>query len=69
MPTVAEEIKRLKKAIDALSEGIRLEWKDLAERPMTLEERVGIRKVIAVRDTELAELIERRWALVEGRSG
>lgn len=67
MPTVKEELARLKRDIDGLLEANRLDWVDLAEKPMTRDDRVGMRKQIALRNVDLIDLLDRVWATIEDR--
>jgi len=67
MPTVEEELLRLKRDIDGLLESNRLDWLELAEKPMTREDRLAIRKAIASRNVDLHDLLERKWAIINGR--
>lgn len=65
--TVGDELTRLQRDIDGLLEANRLEWQELAGKPMSREERLGVRKSISLRNEELLDLLERKWALIEGR--
>ena len=75
MPTVHEELATLKVAIEVLLEANRLDWVELAEKPMTREERLNVRKAIAHRDIkaiahrdiELVDLVERKWEIIHGQ--
>ena len=67
MTTVEDELKRLNCDIEGLLEFNRLDWLALAEKPMSREERLTLRKAIAARSIDLSDLMERKWAIIKGR--
>jgi hypothetical protein len=58
-------LKILQRDIDALLKTKRLDWIALANEPMSLEQRIIVRKAIAARDVDLLELLRRKWILEE----
>ena len=59
------ELEMLQRDIDVILEANHLDWLALANELMSSEQRITIRKAIAVRDIELVELLRRKWNLDE----
>jgi hypothetical protein len=55
---VTEE-EKLRRDIETLREAIRLDWADLAQLPLTPEERQGIRHNVTICVRDLADLLAR----------
>jgi hypothetical protein len=65
-PAVAlSELEILQRDIDGLLDTNRLDWLALANEPMSSEQRIEVRKAIAVRNVDLLELLQRKWTLEE----
>jgi hypothetical protein len=62
------ELECLERDIETLRESNRRAWLELATSPMEPTQRLALRKVIAARDIELFDLIERKWALTPRRA-
>jgi hypothetical protein len=59
------ELEILQRDIDGLLDTNRLDWLALANEPMSSEQRIEVRKAIAVRNVDLLELLQRKWTLEE----
>ena len=59
------ELEMLQRDIDGLLDTNRLDWLALANEPMSSEQRIEVRKAIAVRNVDLLELLQRKWTLEE----
>lgn len=57
------ESELIRRDIDSLLNDNQLDWLALAKEPMSSEERIAVRKSIAVRDIDLLELLQRKWTL------
>ena len=62
---MAEELEKLERDIASLRKSTRLDWEELATKPMSPHERLERRKAIASRDVHLYDLLQRKWALTE----
>ena len=57
------ELEKLQRDIDTILESNERDWNELASKPFTKDERLGLRKGIAMREVELADLLQRKWEL------
>jgi hypothetical protein len=64
---MADDLGQLQRDIEGLLEANRLDWLELAAKPMCSHERFERRKVIVARDVNLLELLQRKWALEEAQ--
>lgn len=60
------ESELIQRDIDSLLNDNQLDWLALVKEPMSSEERIAVRKSIAVRDIDLLELLQRKWTLEIG---
>ena len=63
------ELKMLQRDINALLNTNRLDWLALANEPMSLDQRIEVRKAIAARDVDLLELLQRKWTFEAAEGG
>ena len=56
-------LEMLQRDINGLLDANILDWQALANEPMSLEQRIAVRKAIAVRNIDLMDLLQRKWTL------
>ena len=57
------ELERLQRDIDGLLEANRLDWLELATKPLNRAERLKRRRGVATRTVDLHDLLHRKWEI------